>query len=1847
MKASNVEHSINKKHVGGSVSAINHRKVRTAHPTRLHVGQPCRLTTFARTVLALFFLLASPAAWAAITFDNTPSGGSAAATTMELIQNTAAGSPSGQYVGLRFTSSIALTNVYARATVGGTGFSLDLTEAPTHFIGDLSATAKTSYWFINYPTTGNGTFQVQIYVGDPAAGGVLQGTSATYTLTSANSDNSASANKIVSVSVNGGAPVQLGQTFDVVVCYTVNSTANILVQPAALASFDPNNLRLGNTSATLYTSSDCTTGAGSTLSNQLFFAGSFSSNSIRATYTFQTIGTINVSLSPIVAARSGIYKYNADYSVFVAVVPGGVNSLRIAKTVNTTTSPIGTTVTYTLTATNTGGVTVALDDFVDTLPTTPAAATYVAGSSTIKIGGAAAVAFNNPVISGATLTWGNPGSGTTAFNVPAGGSIVLTFQATIPNTAGAYTNRIIGHIGTNIIGSTNTVGSAAATATTTIGADHGDAPTSYGDALNGIIATVFLGNVAPDADTAFATWQGQTTANGDDITATADEGIGQLLSSGAASFPALATTATTYSLTLRCQGTVTANAVNGWIDFNRNGVFDTSEGAQGTCSGTAVGSTVTLTWAKTPTAGQGTIPTTFTAGASYARFRIARIANTSPTATGADGETEDYPLAIVQPPPQVTVNKISIGGVGVFPFTGTNGLPTTATNITTVTAGTSATVAALTSVPLTILNTATTITEGTLPVGYALTSATCTGLNGTDVVTVDTATRVLTIPATSVIAGAVINCTFTNTKQPVVTVNKISIGGVGTFPFTGSNGLPTSVTNITTVTAGTSATIAALTSVPLTTLNTATTITEGTLPAGFVFTSATCTGLSGTDTVTVDTATRVLTIPATSVIANAVINCTFTNTKPSLPTVTLTKISNGGVGAFTFTGTNGWTSQTITTVIAGTGVAGAKQTLTAIGTSTDIAETIPTGYKVTAISCTGLGAGGTATPNLALGKVTLDASATTAGANIACTFTNAKLAKLTIKKTTVIGSGGSGNFDFTVTGGLTDTFTLSPPVNGTATQTPYLNVTPNTAITVTENPGAVEFSLAAISCADASGSPVGSTFTSTLLNNATEEGHAVISLVPGADYVCTFTNVTGVDLLLVKNTVGGDTSATLTISNVVALPSGTPTVTGSPATITTVAGTGSAGTTIKASGGATSVTFKVTETLPVAGYQLTDITCTQISALAGFSTSNKNLATGSIDVASPLGAVAKCEFTNTKNPAVTLNKESIDGTGSFSFSGGSNGLPASLALNTGVTNPATSIAYQITDTALAASIAEAIPSGWTLTGAICVDTTSNTQVSTAGWLAISGSTGILTIPAATLQTGNNLACTFTNTKVTAIAPTVTVNKISIGGVDTFSFKGNNGLPTTATNIITTTEGTAATAAALTNVPLTTLSTATTITEGLLPPGYTLTSADCTGLVSGDTVNVNMTTRALTIPATSVINGAVIACTFTNTKTSTFVISGTVFRDTGTSGGIANNGIQDGAETGITGTTVKLTNCSSTVYSTTTTNASGGYIFDAAGATPGTVCVEETNLSGYTSTGANVAGNTAPSGFTVDNADKIRFTLVASTSYTSINFGDAPANQFLTDGTKTGIGGSILYYQHTFIAGAGGAVTFSLPGATNSPALSGWSESLYTDSNCNGIIDSGETLTGAAAIPVAVGNEICLILKEYVPSGAPLGATNLVPVKASFAYTGASSVLPSIYTRQDLTTVSNSAVDLIKRVRNVTLDGAGAPNWQVSNAAKAGETLEYQIIYTNNGTSSINTLVVNDATPPYTKFVSASTGSFPLNLSACNKTTPTSPTLAIPCSSLDTPGGTGGIEWRFTGSLAPASSGAVTFKVKLD
>ena len=118
-------------------------------------------------------------------------------------------------------------------------------------------------------------------------------------------------------------------------------------------------------------------------------------------------------------------------------------------------------------------------------------------------------------------------------------------------------------------------------------------------------------------------------------------------------------------------------------------------------------------------------------------------------------------------------------------------------------------------------------------------------------------------------------------------------------------------------------------------------------------------------------------------------NNTATDTDQARPTLTLRKISVGGVGSFGFTGNNGLTAQTLTTTTAGAVVTGAPQTLSAAGAATTVTEsTLPATYRVTDIACTGLGTGGTATPDLGNGSVVLDAAATAGGSAIVCTFTD-------------------------------------------------------------------------------------------------------------------------------------------------------------------------------------------------------------------------------------------------------------------------------------------------------------------------------------------------------------------------------------------------------------------------------------------------------------------------------------------------------------------------------------------------------------------------------------------------------------------------------------------------------------------------------------------------------------------------------------------------------------------------------------------------------------------------------------------------------------------------------------------
>ena len=157
--------------------------------------------------------------------------------------------------------------------------------------------------------------------------------------------------------------------------------------------------------------------------------------------------------------------------------------------------------------------------------------------------------------------------------------------------------------------------------------------------------------------------------------------------------------------------------------------------------------------------------------------------------------------------------------------------------------------------------------------------------------------------------------------------------------------------------------------------------------------------------------------------------------------------------------------------------------------------------------------------------------------------------------------------------------------------------------------------------------------------------------------------------------------------------------------------------------------------------------------------------------------------------------------------------------------------------------------------------------------------------------------------------------------------------------------------------------------------------------------------------------------------------------------------------------------------------------------------------------------------------------------------------------------------------------------------------------------------------------------------------NQTTVWATLGFSNASPTLSASYTLVDTTTVGNSALVLLKEVRNVTTGGA----WGTSNQARSGQVLEYRVTYTNTTTSPMTKVMIGDSAPAYTVFQSAAAGTVPGDLGACTMNTPANPApaAAVDCATVQPVGGTGAIRWLFDGRLNPGASGDVGFRVKVE
>jgi uncharacterized repeat protein (TIGR01451 family) len=378
------------------------------------------------------------------------------------------------------------------------------------------------------------------------------------------------------------------------------------------------------------------------------------------------------------------------------------------------------------------------------------------------------------------------------------------------------------------------------------------------------------------------------------------------------------------------------------------------------------------------------------------------------------------------------------------------------------------------------------------------------------------------------------------------------------------------------------------------------------------------------------------------------------------------------------------------------------------------------------------------------------------------------------------------------------------------------------------------------------------------------------------------------------------------------------------------------------------------------------------------------------------------------------------------------------------------------------------------------------------------------------------------------------------------------------------------------------------------------------------------------------------------------LTGRVFVDAGVgTGGIANDGLQNGTETGLPGVTMKATHatlCPPTppgACDSTVTDGKGDYILWISSTVTGSVSVVETNLSAYLSTGGRV-GNTV--GIYTLATDTTTFTPGASTFYTGVNFADVPVNNFAPNDQGVGLPGTAIFYPHTFSAGTAGSLVFTSANVP-SPNIPGWSHLIFRDENCNGALDpAGLPPTPIPELPitgpivVTAGQDVCIIVKEYLPFLD--GAQDVITVTATFTYVGCALCLPTVQTVTDTSLVGQTDLFLKKQIcEDTSLDPppCDTPVTKSTNQMPPGSEVVYRITYTNVSASPLNNVMVKDMIPSFTKF---KTGS-----ATC--ATPLPPNITLCTPSTPPPLGTGPISWTLTGVLQPGASSYVEFTVIID
>jgi fimbrial isopeptide formation D2 family protein/uncharacterized repeat protein (TIGR01451 family) len=364
-----------------------------------------------------------------------------------------------------------------------TNLTLASTDSGVYHVGALSANSSANvYFFLKAaPTSSAQTYTLHIYSGKPGSGG-SESCSSSQSNSSVSTTIQSSNNTVSSVTYT--APY-VGSTFTMTVIGTtgtIGSAGIFSYTPASQTTWNAGCLQLSGTSLTM------TGGNTGTFTGGLYRSGlSSTTTNYTIVYTFRAecVTSSSTPVVPLTYISSGAqikHTSVSNYGTLPPIAPA-TNSLYMTKTVSPAASASGGTATYKLNITNGGPSSAVIDDFVDTLPSSPVSVTYSNNTATYNSdnsnsGGAASI--SNPSISGQTLTWVG------VFTIPSGKTATLSFQATIPSTTGDYVNSAIANVGSaQIDQTTDTTDNSPATATYGVGDPSMAASTKTVVDLNG------------------------------------------------------------------------------------------------------------------------------------------------------------------------------------------------------------------------------------------------------------------------------------------------------------------------------------------------------------------------------------------------------------------------------------------------------------------------------------------------------------------------------------------------------------------------------------------------------------------------------------------------------------------------------------------------------------------------------------------------------------------------------------------------------------------------------------------------------------------------------------------------------------------------------------------------------------------------------------------------------------------------------------------------------------------------------------------------------------------------------------------------------------------------------------------------------------------------------------------------------------------------------------------------------------------------------------------------------------------------------------------------------------------